>query len=61
MVLRQFYNSGMPSIDACLPKASLIVQSNGATLAVIEDELPGSIAASCFVLEKREPVGSLVG
>ncbi len=38
-----------------------MVQNNGSALAVLDDELPGSVAASCCVLERGESVGSLMG
>ncbi len=52
MVLKRRSNSGTPSIDVCLQKASL---------AVLYDGLPGGVAASYCVLERGESVSSLVG
>ncbi len=37
-----------------------MVQSNGATLAVLADALTDSIVASCYVLDQVESLGSLI-
>ncbi len=60
MALRRHSNSGMPSIEACLPKAFLMVQSNGAAISELDDGLLGSVAGTCCVLDRGESLGSMM-